>query len=53
MMRESDDITVACRLPDAELREGKATLLEQFKSGVIATEELPDGYVSRIPGDKK
>jgi hypothetical protein len=24
-----------------------------FKSAVVATEELPDGYVFRVPGDKK
>jgi hypothetical protein len=53
MIRESDDIPVACCLPDAELREREATLLAQFRSGVIAMEELPDGYVFRIPGDKK
>ena len=30
-----------------------ATLLARFASAVIATEELPDGYVFRVPGDKK
>jgi hypothetical protein len=49
----SDDIPVACCLSDAELRKREATLLAQFKSALIATEELPDGYVFRVPGDKK
>lgn len=53
MKQESGDIPVACCLLDAELREREATLLAQFKSAVIATEELRDGYAFRIPGDKK
>jgi hypothetical protein len=44
---------VACRLSNAELREREATLLAQFRSAVIATEELPDGYAFRVPGDEK
>jgi hypothetical protein len=48
-----DDIRVACCLSDAELRKREATLLAQFKSALIATEELPDGYAFRVPGDKK
>lgn len=49
----SDDVPVACCLSDAELRKREATLLAHFKSALIATEELPDGYVFRVPGDKK
>lgn len=49
----SDDIRVACDLTDAELRKREATLLAHFKSALIATQELPDGYVFRVPGDKK
>ncbi|MFY9531909.1 MAG: hypothetical protein WAR24_23645, partial [Candidatus Acidiferrales bacterium] len=49
----SDDIRVACCLSDAELRKREATLLAQFKSALMATEELPDGYAFRVPGDKK
>jgi hypothetical protein len=48
----SDDIRVACCLSDAELRKREAMLLARFKSAVIATEELPDGYDFRVPGDK-
>jgi hypothetical protein len=49
----SEDIRVACCLSDAELRKRVATLLARFESAVIATEELPDGYVFRVRGDKK
>ena len=49
----SEDIRVACCLSDAELRKRAATLLARFESAVIAAEELPDGYVFRVPGDKK
>ena len=47
----SDDIRVACCLSGAELRKREATLIPQFKSAVIATEELPDGYAFRILGE--
>ena len=49
----SGDIRVACCLSDAELRKRVATLLARFGSAVIATEELPNGYVFHVPGDKK
>src|SRR5260370_26204012 len=49
----SGDIRVACWLSDAELRKRVATLLARFGSAVIATEELPNGCVFRVPGDKK
>ena len=44
---------VACCLTSAELREREATILAQFKSAVIDTEELPNGYAFRVPGDRK
>ena len=49
----SEDIRVTCCLSDAELGKRVATLHTRFASAVIATEELPDGYVFRVPGDKK
>jgi hypothetical protein len=49
----ADEIPVACCLSNEELRTREATLLAQFKSVLIATEELADGYLFRIPGDKK
>jgi len=53
MKRRSDDIPVACCLTSAELREREATLIAQFSSAVIGTEELRDGYAFRLPGDGK
>ena len=53
MKRRSDDIPVACGLTSAELREREATLIAQFSSAVIGTEELRDGYAFRLPGDGK
>ena len=53
MKQESRDFPVACCLTDSEFRKREATLLAQFKRAVVATEELPDGYVFRVPGDKK
>jgi hypothetical protein len=35
------------------LRDREATLLAEFKSAVISIQELPDGYVFRVPGDKR
>ena len=46
-----DDTPIACSLTTVELCNREATLLAQFKSRVIATEELPDGYAFRIPAD--
>jgi hypothetical protein len=53
MKHASDDIPVACCLSDAEVRKREATLLAQFKSALTATEELPDGYAFRLPGEKR
>ncbi len=49
----SEDIRVTCCLSGAELRKRVATLLARFESVVIGIQELPDGYVFRVPGDKK
>ncbi len=53
MRQDSDAIPVACCLSSAELREREATLLAQFRSTAIGTEELSDGYAFRLPGDGK
>lgn len=42
---------IACSLTSAQLREREATLIAQFRSAVIQTEELQDGYAFRLPGD--
>jgi hypothetical protein len=47
----SEDIRVACCLSDADLCERMAAPCP-VESAVIAT-ELLDGYVFRVPGDKK
>jgi hypothetical protein len=47
-----DHIPIACTLSSAELRAREITLLSQFKSLVIATEEIEQGYSFRLPGDK-
>jgi len=53
MKHGSDDMPIACCLTSAELRERAATLVAQFSSAVIGTEELRDGYAFRVPGDGK
>ena len=45
------NLPLACSLTSAELRDREATLLAQFRAGALETEELPDGYALRIPGD--
>ena len=53
MKSGSDDMPIACCLTSAELRERATTLLAQFRSAVIGTQELRDGYAFRVPGDGK
>ncbi|MGA7913808.1 MAG: hypothetical protein WCA00_01135 [Candidatus Acidiferrales bacterium] len=48
MRSEPEDLPVACSLPDADLREREATLLTKFRSAVIRTEELDDGFIYRL-----
>jgi hypothetical protein len=53
MKHGSDDMPIACCLTSAELRDRETTLLAKFRSAVIETEELPNGYAFRVPGDRK
>ena len=53
MKHGSDGMPIACRLTSPELRERETTLLAQFRSAVIGTEELQHGYAFRVPGDGK
>lgn len=46
-----DNTPIACSLTTVELRHREARLLVQFRSGVIETEELQEGYAFRLPGD--
>lgn len=48
-----NDLPIACTLSSVELRERETTLLAQFKSVVIAMEEIDEGYWFRLPGDSK
>ena len=40
-------------MSDEEMRNREATLLAQFKSALVTTEDVSDGYLFRIPADKK
>jgi hypothetical protein len=53
MKEDFGDMPIACRLSDPELRKREATLLSRFKSSVLSTEELRDGYAFGILGDKE
>ena len=46
-----DNRPMACSLTTLEFCDREATLLAQFRSAVIATEELQEGYAFRLPGD--
>jgi hypothetical protein len=46
-----DNTPIACSLTAVELRDREAMLLAQFRSAVIETEELQEGYAFRLPGD--
>ena len=50
-MKNLDNLPIACSLEAAELRERETTLRTQFRSGVVETEELADGYAFRLSGD--
>lgn len=49
----SGNLPVMCTLSNAEMRAREAGLLARFKSGVIAAEELADGYSFCLPGDEE
>ena len=46
-----DNTPIACSLTTVELRDRQAALLAQFRSAVIETEELQEGYAFRLPSD--
>ena len=52
MKPDPPPLPVACSLPSTELREREAMLLARFRSSVTAIEELSDGYVFCLPGDR-
>ena len=51
MKERSDNTPIACSLTTVELRDREATLLAEFSSGVVETEELENGYAFRFTGD--
>jgi hypothetical protein len=44
---------IACSLTTLELRDREARLLAQFRSALIGTEEIQDGYAFHLPGEDK
>jgi hypothetical protein len=46
-----DNTPIACSLTTVEWRDREARLLARFRSAVIETEELQEGYAFRLPGD--
>ena len=53
MNKGIEETPIACSLTSAEFRARESTLLAQFRSVVVATEELADGYAFHLPGDRK
>ena len=52
-MKGFDSTPIVCSLTTAELRKREATLLAQFRSAVIETEELQGGFAFRLTGEDK
>jgi hypothetical protein len=48
-----DNTSIACSLTTPEWRDREATLLAEFRSAVIETEELQEGFAFRLPGDRQ
>jgi hypothetical protein len=53
MKEASDKTPIACSLTTVELRDREAKLLAQFRSAIIDTEEIQDGYAFHLPGEDK
>ena len=53
MKEGSDKTPIACSLTTMELRDRESRLLAQFRSAVIETEEIQDGYAFHLPGEEK
>ena len=51
MKEASDKTPIACTLTAVELRDREAKLLAQFRSAIINTEEIQDGYAFHLPGE--
>jgi hypothetical protein len=46
-----DTAPIACSLTTVELRDREAMLFARFRSAVIETQDLQEGYAFRLPGD--
>lgn len=46
------NLPIVCTLSGPERREREATLIAQFRSGLISVIELGDGYSFQLPGEK-
>ena len=51
MKERSENTSIACTLTTVELRHREAALLAEFRSAVVETEELQNGYAFRFTGD--
>lgn len=45
------NLPIACTLSAPEKREREATLIANLKSGVLASQEIEDGYAFRFSGE--
>jgi hypothetical protein len=50
-MKNLENMPTACSLTTTELCDRETMLLSQFRSAVVETEELQDGYAFRLPGE--
>lgn len=49
--RSKPDLTVTCRLTDAELQERRRTILNAVRESVLETVETEAGFAYRFPSD--
>jgi hypothetical protein len=47
----AQSLTIACSLTDSEFRERRRNVLQKVGSGILAVEELTDGYQYSFPPD--
>ena len=52
-MKKRDTIPILCSLTTVELRDREKTLFAEFRSAVLETEELQNGYAFRFTGDDR
>jgi len=52
-MKNVDPLPAACLLTTTEFRDREAMLFAQFRSAIVETEELQDGYAFSLVGDNQ